>query len=256
MLIDSHCHLDRLDLSHCDNDLSVPLAEAREQGVDNFLCISTDLARVESMLALIAEHEDVYATVGVHPLSKEIGHFDYATLLAKIDQPRVIAIGETGLDYHYQSGTAEAQQEAFTLHLRASAATGKPVIIHTREAREDTLQLIDRHGDINVGGVLHCFTESWDMARRALDLNYYISFSGIVTFRSADELREVVKQVPLERMLVETDSPWLAPVPYRGKSNEPKYVKQVAEAIADIKGVPFAEVAEVTSDNFRKLFKV
>src|SRR5690606_14761809 len=166
----------------------------------------------------------------------------------------VVAIGETGLDYYYSQDRKAAQQESFRVHLQAAAQLRKPVIVHTRDAREDTLALIREAGDSEVGGVLHCFTESWEMARAALDLNYCISFSGIITFKNAEELREVVRRVPLDRLLVETDSPYLAPVPYRGKKNEPKYVREVAQCVADLKGLPLEELARITTANFDGLF--
>lgn len=178
-----------------------------------------------------------------------------ATLCDWADHPRVVALGETGLDYHYSRDSAEIQRSSFAAHLRAAAELRLPLIVHTREAREDTLDLIRAHGNPEVGGVLHCFTESWNMARQAIDLGYYISISGIVTFNSAAELRDVVRQVPLERLLVETDSPYLAPVPHRGKPNQPAYVREVAEFVAQLKGVTLEELAKVTTENFYRLFK-
>lgn len=254
MLVDSHCHLDRLDLAAYDGDLGAALAAARDRSVTRMLCVSVERANVDTVCAIAREHEGVYASVGIHPLDVKEELETVAGLCAMAARPEVIAIGETGLDYYYSRDNAAAQQQSFRVHLQAASQTRKPVIVHTRDAREDTLALIRECGDPEVGGVLHCFTESWEMARQALDLNYYISFSGIITFKNAGELREVVKQVPLDRLLVETDSPYLAPVPFRGKSNEPKYTREVAECIADLKGETFERIAEITSANFDRLF--
>lgn len=179
---------------------------------------------------------------------------NFTTLAELAANPEVIAIGETGLDYHYSADSAPLQQQSFRHHLELSKTLSKPVVVHTREAREDTLAIIRESGDPSIGGVLHCFTENWDMARQALALNYYISFSGIVTFKNAGELREVAMQVPLDRLLIETDAPYLAPVPYRGKKNEPKYVVEVAQCIADLRGLEIERLAEITAQNFDNLF--
>ena len=178
----------------------------------------------------------------------------FEQLLAEADKDKVVALGETGLDYYYQHDSVEIQQQNFINHLDAAKQCRLPVIVHTRDARQDTLDILRHHADFEVGGVLHCFTESWDMGRQALDMNYMLSFSGIITFRNAAELREVVKQTPLDKMLIETDSPYLAPVPYRGKQNEPQYVVEVAQCIADIKGLRVEDVARITADNFARLF--
>lgn len=254
MLVDSHCHLDRIDLTPYGGDLGAALEAARQRGVGRMLCIGIDRGNVETVIGIAERHADVFASVGVHPLDI----FDSAEavdeLLRWADHPRVVAIGETGLDYHYSADRAECQRQSFHNHLRASARCGKPVVVHTREAQDDTLTLLREAADPEVGGVLHCFTESWEMARAALDLGFYISFSGIITFRNAADLREVVKKVPLDRLLVETDSPYLAPVPYRGKKNEPKYVPEVAACVAELKGLSENEVAEATTANFERLF--
>ncbi|WP_207061133.1 TatD family hydrolase [Motiliproteus sp. SC1-56] len=254
MLVDSHCHLDRLDLSPYDGALEPVIENAREAGVERMLCVGTDLSRWATMMALIAPYESVSASAGVHPMSKEVATLDVEGLERAVADPRVVAVGETGLDYHYTPDTANAQRAAFRTHLELAARYRKPVIIHTRNAQEDTLALLRDPGHGGAGGVLHCFTESWEMARQALDLGYHISFSGIITFRNAASLREVVKQVPLDRMLVETDAPYLTPVPFRGRSNEPCYTRQVAECVADVKGLSYDEVAEATTRNFDQLF--
>jgi TatD DNase family protein len=254
MLVDSHCHLDRIDLSPYDGDLAAALAAARERGVTRMLCIGIDRANAERVCEIARDHEGVYASVGIHPLDlgDELETEESLCQLAR--RPEVVAIGETGLDYHYSKDNKAAQQASFRAHLRAAAALRKPAIVHTREAREDTLAAIREAGDPTVGGVLHCFTEDWEMARAALDLNYYVSFSGIITFRNAEPLREVVRRMPLERLLVETDSPYLAPVPFRGKRNEPKYTREVAACVAELKGLSLEEVAAITSANFDRLF--
>lgn len=253
MFIDSHCHLDRLDLSPYDDNLDLAIAAARERGVERMLCIGIDMANSPTVVAIAERYEGIYASVGVHPMDVNDQLVSVAELRQLASNPKVVAIGETGLDYHYSTDAAELQRESFALHLQLAAELQKPAIVHTRAAQDDTLALIREHGDPQAGGVLHCFTESWDMARQALDMNYHISFSGIVTFKNAAELREVVKQVPMERLLIETDSPYLAPVPFRGKSNEPKYVVEVAQCIAELKGISVEQVAEITSNNFNKL---
>jgi TatD DNase family protein len=254
LLVDSHCHLDRLDFDSCGGSVAAALATARDSGVGRVLCISIDPDNIAAVLAIAKAHDEVSATVGVHPLHVAENPVTAEALHHWAGQPSVVGIGETGLDYFYDQQSIAAQQRSFALHLQVAAEAQLPVIVHTRDARDDTLALIREHGAIEWGGVLHCFTESWDMATRAMDLNYYISISGIVTFRNAAELREVVRKMPLDRLLVETDSPYLAPVPHRGKSNQPAYVLQVAEAVAEIKGLPLQQVVAATTANFDRLF--
>jgi len=254
MFVDSHCHLDRLDLTPYEGDLSAAIEAARACGVERMLCIGVDMNNAQTVIDIAAGYEGINASVGVHPMDVNDQLVDIDDLRALALAPEVIAIGETGLDYYYSQDSVEIQRESFALHLRLSSELKKPVIVHTRDAREDTIAIIRQHGDSSVAGVLHCFTESWDMASQALDENYYISFSGIVTFKNAAALREVARKVPLDRVLIETDSPYLAPVPYRGKKNEPKYVVEVAKCIAELRGVSVAEVAEITTANFDKLF--
>ena len=258
MLVDSHCHLDRLDLTAYDGELAKAIAEAKQRGVERILCVGIDMGNAEQVVRIAKAYDGVYAAVGIHPMDvkAEVPQPDFAQLKAWASDEVVIAVGETGLDYYYTEESAEVQQQSFIEHLQLSKAVNKPVIVHTRDARQDTLDIIRDHGDANIGGVLHCFTESWEMAKQALDHNYFISFSGIVTFKNATELREVVKQVPLERILVETDAPYLAPVPYRGKKNVPAYVVEVAQCVAEIKGVSFEALAEITTANFNRLFKL
>ncbi|WP_445361674.1 TatD family hydrolase [Microbulbifer sp. EKSA005] len=254
MLVDSHCHLDRLKLDKFDGDLDAVLDLARSRGVGKFLCVGISLENADAVVEIASRHEDVVCSVGVHPLDVDSGMADVERLVEMANQPNVVALGETGLDYYYSTDTQEIQQQSFIAHLKAAGQAELPVIVHTRDAREDTIALIKEHGNTNTAGVLHCFTESWDMAKAALDLNYYISLSGIVTFKNAEELRDVARRLPLDRLLVETDSPYLAPVPYRGKPNIPAYVREVAEFIADLRGIPYEELAEITSENFFRLF--
>ena len=254
MLIDSHCHLDRLDLAAHGGSLDAALDAARARGVGQFLCIGVSADSAAAVKALAERYEDVHCSVGVHPLDLQPGEsLALEWLLGELEHPRVVAIGETGLDYHYEPEAAELQRQAFRLHLEAARVTGKPVIVHTREARADTLALL-REAALPQAGVLHCFTEDWEMARAALDLGFYISLSGIVTFRNADALREVARQVPADRLLVETDSPYLAPVPYRGKPNLPQYVREVAEFLAELRGVEYEVFARQTTENYLRLF--
>lgn len=254
MLIDSHCHLDRLKLDKCGGSIEAALEYARERGVKRFLCISISEDNMQEVVSLARRFDDVYASVGVHPCDVKDRALSVAALTALATQDKVVGIGETGLDYYYSREAQDLQQESFVNHLQAASATGKPVIVHTREAKEDTLRLIKEYSNPAVAGVLHCFTEDWNMARRALDENFYISLSGIVTFKNAEQLREVALKMPLERLLVETDSPYLAPVPYRGKPNQPAWVREVAEFIAELRGISYEALAEQTTENFFRLF--
>lgn len=254
LLVDSHCHLDRLDTEQCGDDLGVTLAQAYQAGVGRVLCIAIEPANIETVLAIAARYTEVSATVGVHPLHVQATPLTASELQAYARRPYVIGIGETGLDYYYDKASKLQQQESFAMHLQVAATEGLPTVVHTRDAREDTLALIREHGSLEHSGVLHCFTENWEMARNALDLNYCISVSGILTFRNAGSLRDVIRKVPLDRLLVETDAPYLTPVPNRGKANQPAYVRHVAEAVAELKGETFERVAEVTSANFNRLF--
>ena len=253
MIIDSHCHLDKLDTSHYTDGFAGLIAAAQANDVSQMLCISVDTEKFDPMMAQIAAYDFIHASAGLHPLSVE--HLDCLSLLElQAQHPKVVAIGETGLDYFYQQDNSALQQQAFIAHLRLSKRLAKPVIVHTRSANEDTLRLLREEADQDAGGVIHCFTEDWTMAEACLDLGFYISISGIVTFNSANDLREVVKKIPMQRLLVETDAPYLAPVPHRGQQNEPKHVRLVAQYIADLKGVSLAELATQTSQNFTQLF--
>lgn len=252
MFIDSHCHLDHLDLSPYGGSLPAALDAARDAGVSGFLLIGIDSQRFDELLAIEQAHQDVWLSIGTHPLDEHIS--GYAPELAvQAAHPRVVAVGETGLDYHYAPEQREIQQQSFRQHLDVAAAEGKPVIVHSRAAKQDTLELIGEYAD-RVRGVLHCFTEDLDMAMQAVELGYFISLSGIVTFSNADSLREVAARVPSDRLLIETDSPWLAPVPYRGRKNEPKYLPDVARVVAEQRGVSLHHLADQTRNNFFELF--
>ncbi|WP_444939316.1 TatD family hydrolase [Microbulbifer sp. JMSA002] len=254
MLVDSHCHLDRLKLDKFDGDLDAVLEFARSRGVGKFLCVGISLENADAVVEIASKYEDVVCSVGIHPLDVESGLAGVDELIAMAERPKVVALGETGLDYYYSTDTKETQQQSFIAHLQAAGQVGLPVIVHTRDAREDTIQLIREYGNPQTAGVLHCFTESWEMAKAALDLDYYISLSGIVTFKNAEDLRDVARKLPLDRLLVETDSPYLAPIPYRGKPNIPAYVREVAEFIAELRGISYEQLAEITTENFLRLF--
>lgn len=253
MLVDSHCHLDFPDLA---GKVDEALALMRENGVSHALCVSVTLGDFPQVRALAERYPNLYASVGVHPDYSDVPVVTEAELVALANHPKVIALGETGLDHYRIKGGAEWQRERFRTHIRAARRCGKPLIIHMRDAAEDTLRIMREEGASGVGGVMHCFTGSWEVARAAIDLGFWISFSGIVTFKNAAALREVAQRVPLERMLIETDSPFLAPVPYRGKTNEPGLVRYVAEEIARLRGISLEAVATATSANFFRLFKV
>ncbi|QEM81385.1 TatD family hydrolase [Halomonas binhaiensis] len=253
--VDSHCHLDRLSADTHGGDLSVALDAARARGVRQFLAVSVSLDGVPGLASIRDQHADVVISAGVHPLQELESEPGVEEIVACAREHEAVAIGECGLDYHYDSVPRDVQRERFICQLKASTELGLPVIVHTREAKEETLALIREHGDPAVGGVLHCFTEDLDMAREAVRLGFYISLAGIVTFRNAESLREVARRVPLDRMLIETDSPYLAPVPYRGKPNEPAWVVEVAECIARERNISVEEMALQTTANFHRLFR-
>ena len=256
MLTDSHCHLDKIDLSTFDNKLSVLLNEAEQSGVSQYLCVCIDLEHFDDVHQIAKQYDNIYCSAGVHPTSEGVKEPTVDDLVILLNKEEVIATGETGLDYfRIKDDDMTWQHDRFRNHIQAAKETNKPLIIHTRNARKDTIKILKEESADKVGGVMHCFAEDWDTAKQALDLNFYISFSGIVTFNSAKELREVAKQVPADRILIETDSPWLAPVPKRGKLNHPANVKYVAEKMAELRGCSYKEIASVTTDNFNRLFK-
>ncbi|MGQ5523431.1 TatD family hydrolase [Chitinimonas sp. PSY-7] len=253
MFIDSHCHIDFPELAERADELMANMASNQ---VSHALCVSVNLPDWPNVIALAERYPHIYASVGVHPDYEDEVEPTVAQLVELAQHPKVIAIGETGLDYYRLQGDLEWQRERFRVHIRAARHTGKPLIIHTRSAADDTLRLMAEEKAGDAGGVLHCFTESQAVADAAIAMNFYISFSGIVTFKKAEELKEVAKTIPLERMLIETDSPYLAPMPFRGKQNQPAYVKHVAEHIADLRGISVEEVARATTANFARLFKL
>jgi TatD DNase family protein len=252
LLTDSHCHLNFEPLGKSLNQV---LQNARERGVGHMLCVAVNLEKFPEVLALAQTHENIFASVGVHPDEQQGADPSVDELCALAQDPRVVAIGETGLDYYRLKGDLTWQQERFRRHIRAARICNKPLIIHTRDAAADTIRILHEEDAGSVSGVMHCFTESWETARAALDLGFYISFSGIVTFRSADSLRDVAIQVPQDRLLIETDAPYLAPVPYRGKTNEPAYVREVAETLARIRKSTLNDIATITTKNFFSLFR-
>ncbi|USD41980.1 YchF/TatD family DNA exonuclease [Vibrio sp. SCSIO 43135] len=253
MFIDSHCHLDKLDYEQLHNGIDDVIEKARQANVNELLSVGVTLDSFPNMLEMIKPYDNVHASCGVHPLDVE-SDFALDVLHEYAKHPKVVAIGETGLDYHYQPETAQLQQLRFEQQTELAVELNKPLIIHTRNAREDTLSIL-RNGDAQrCGGVIHCFTEDLPFAEAAMELGFYISISGIVTFKQATELKEVVKALPLERLLIETDSPYLAPIPHRGKQNQPAYVVEVAAYIAQLKGVSLSEVGQKTSENFQNLF--
>lgn len=251
MFVDSHCHLDFPGLAESEEAI---LARMADNAVTHALCISVNLDDYPRVRALAERHPNLFASVGVHPDYEDVREPSVDELAGEALHPRVVAIGETGLDYYRLKGDLAWQRDRFRVHIRAARASGRPLVVHTREAAEDTLRILQEEGAAEVGGVMHCFTESWDVARRAMDMNFHISFSGIVTFKNAVVLKDVARKVPLDRMLIETDSPYLAPTPHRGKQNEPAFVRHVAEEIARLRDIPVAEVGEATSRNFFRLF--
>jgi len=252
MLVDSHCHLNFPELLA---NLPAIKQAMQDNQVGHALCISVTLPDFPQVLALAEDNENFYASVGVHPDYEDIQEPTVDELIKLANHPKVIAIGETGLDYFRLTGDLEWQRTRFRTHIRAAIATGKPLVIHTRNSPEDTLRIMREENAQQVGGVMHCFTESLDVALEAIALGFYISFSGIITFKNAHTIKEVAKHVPLDRILVETDSPYLAPTPYRGKTNQPSYVKHVAEEVANLRGISFDELAAATTENFFRLFK-
>lgn len=253
LFVDSHCHLDMI-ARDTGNDVDAIVIRAQDAGVKHMLCVAVTLDAFPEILAIAHRHYHVYASVGVHPNEQPAKAIPVDDLMRLAADPKVIAIGETGLDYFRSEGDIEWQRDRFRAHIAAAKAMNKPLIVHCREAKEDTLKILKEEGADQVGGVMHCFVEDWETAKRSMDLNFHISFSGIVTFKNATALREVAAQVPKERLLIETDSPYLAPVPFRGRPNEPAFVKHVAAQIAALRETSVEEIAETTSANFFNLF--
>lgn len=253
MLVDSHCHLNFPELA---SNLPEIFANMEKNGVGLALCVSVNLPDFHEIISLAETYPQLYASVGVHPDYEDEEEPTVEKLAELANHPKVIAIGETGLDYFRLKGDLEWQRGRFRNHIRAAKLCGKPLIIHTREAAADTLRIMEEEGAASVGGVMHCFTESLEVAERAIALGFYISFSGIVTFKKALQVKEVAKNIPLDRVLVETDSPYLAPATFRGKTNQPAYVKHVAEEVARLRGISEEELTEATTRNFMRLFKI
>lgn len=250
-LIDSHCHLDFPELSGRIDEV---LGRMADNGVIGAVCVSVRMEDIEGLLRMVERHPQIYATVGMHPDYEEGLEPSVDELIAWASHPKIIAVGETGLDYFRIANTPVRQQERFRRHIRAAIAAGKPLVIHTRDAAIDTINILREEGADSVGGIMHCFTESLETAQAAIEMGFYISFSGILSFKNAENLRKVAAALPLNRLLVETDAPYLAPVPFRGKTNEPGYVVYVAEALAKARGVSQSEIAHSTTNNFRRLF--
>lgn len=256
MFIDSHCHPYMLDVYQNEHDFDRWVCDTKVAGIDAMLCVAVDMITAKTALNIAEKYDFIYASVGSHPSEKKEDDLQIEAIVEFAKHKKIIAIGETGLDYYYNSDHLEVMRQRFRDHIRAANLAKKPLIIHTRNAVADTIQIMKEESAHECGGVMHCFTESLEMAKSALELGFYISFSGIITFKNAAELIEVAKYVPLEKILIETDAPYLAPVPFRGKVNEPKYVKYVADKIAEIKNISVEKVAEQTSWNFGKLFGV
>ena len=256
MFFDSHCHLDRVDLDDFNDDFDQLLATIETDQVTRMICIGVTLESFATMYRRISTYEHIYCTAGVHPDYENVEEPTVARLCELASRDKVVAIGETGLDYVHQSGELDWQRNRFVTHIEAARECGLPLVIHTRDARQHTLDLLRKHRAQEVGGVLHCFTEDWDMANRAIDLGFYISISGIVTFHQAQNVRDMACQIPLDRLLIETDSPWLSPAPYRGKPNHPGRVTLVAEKLAEIRGESLQTLADATYANANRLFKL
>lgn len=257
-LVDSHCHLDRCDLKTLGfESIDQCLIETRKNHIVHLLCVCVDLPNFKAVRDLAEQYPDmIHCSVGAHPADPHDPEPSEQELIQLASDDLVLAIGETGLDYFHCKGDITWQQNRFKTHIRAAKSVNKPLIIHTRDAQEDTLKFLKSEGADQVGGVMHCFTESWEFAKSCMDLGFYISFSGIVTFKNAKDLQEVAKKVPIDKLLIETDAPYLTPVPYRGKPNQPAYVRHVAEFLAELRGESLLDLAERTTQNFCDLFKV
>lgn len=251
MYVDSHCHLNFPDLAQ---DLPGVLERMRQNQVTHALLASVTMPSWPGLMEIVEATPNLWGSVGVHPDEENTPEPDVAELVRLARHPKVVAIGETGLDYYRLSEPLDWQRERFRRHIRAAKEAKLPLIIHTRNSAADTVRILAEEGAAEIGGVMHCFTETWEIAQQALDLNFYISMSGIVTFKNAQVVQDVATRTPLDRLLIETDSPYLAPVPHRGKLNDPAKVVYVAEKVADLKGLGTAEIAKQTSENFFKLF--
>ncbi|WP_288062563.1 TatD family hydrolase [Rodentibacter caecimuris] len=255
-IVDSHCHLDALDYDNLHKNIADVVEKAQKRDVKHMLAIGVTLSRFEKAYDLLNPFENISLACGVHPLDFEEEPYDAERLFRLAQDKKVIAIGEIGLDYYYSADNKVAQQDIFASQIDIANQLNKPVIIHTRSAGDDTISMLRKHQAEKCGGVIHCFTETLDFAKKALDLGFYISCSGIITFKNAEAIREAIRYVPTDRLLVETDSPYLAPVPYRGKENQPAYTREVCEYVAALKGISLEEFAQITTQNFERLFKI
>ena len=255
MFVDSHCHLDCIDLEEFENDYDTLVKRCLDSDIEHMLCVSIDMKQYPAMFEHASKYPEISVSVGVHPMADEADAIEAEQLKKLGSEKKVVAIGETGLDYYYHKGDTQWQQDRFRMHVQCAVELNKPVIVHTRDAGKDTLDILKQENAPKCGGVIHCFTETMDFAEKALDMDFMISFSGIVTFRNADALREVAKHVPDENLLIETDSPYLAPVPHRGKQNYPAYVRHVAEKLAEVRNTSVEHIAEVSKNNFYRVFQ-
>jgi TatD DNase family protein len=256
VLVDSHCHLDCIDLSDFDNSFDNLIQRTREAGVEHMLCVSINLKKYPDMLEKVRAYPDISVSAGLHPMADECDVFSIEYLSDLAEDEKVVAIGETGLDYFYHKDDPQWQQDRFRAHIKVANKVDKPVIIHTRDAGDDTLEILQQENAESCGGVIHCFTETQDFANKAMELGFMISISGIVTFRNADTLREIVKTIPDDYLLIETDSPYLAPIPHRGKQNQPAFVQHVAETVAQVRNTSVESIAEISRNNFYRLFNI
>jgi TatD DNase family protein len=256
MLVDSHCHLDCIDLIEFDNNFDQLIQHTNDAGIEHMLCVSINLKEYPSMLEKVRAYPNISVSAGMHPMADESDDFSIEYLTDLATDEKVVAIGETGLDYFYHKDDPSWQQERFRAHIQVANKVDKPVIIHTRDAGKDTIEILQQENAEKCSGVIHCFTETQDFANQAMELGFMISISGIVTFKNADALREIAKTIPDERLLIETDSPYLAPIPHRGKQNQPAFVKHVAETLAEIRNTSVEHIAEVSRNNFYRLFKL
>jgi len=256
VFVDSHCHLDCIDLSDFENNFDRLIQHTYDAGVEHMLCVSIDLKSYPDMLEKVRAYPNISVSVGMHPMADESDAFSVQGLMALAQDKKVVAIGETGLDYYYHKGDPKWQQDRFRAHIQVANQVKKPIIVHTRDAGDDTLKILREENAESCGGVIHCFTETQAFAEQALALGFMISISGIVTFRNADALRAIAKTIPDDRLLIETDSPYLAPVPHRGKQNQPAFVQHVAETLAEVRNTSVQAIAELSRDNFYRLFKI
>ncbi len=256
MLVDSHCHLDCIDLTDFDNNFDTLIQQTLEAGVEHMLCVSINLQKYPQMLEKVRPYPTISVSAGMHPMADETDDFSVEYLTELASDKKVVAIGETGLDYYYHKGDPQWQQQRFRAHIQVANQLDKPVIVHTRDAGDDTLDILRQENAERCGGVIHCFTETQAFADQAIEMGLMISISGIVTFRNADALRDIAKSIPDDYLLIETDSPYLAPMPHRGQQNQPAYVRHVAETLAEVRNTTVEHIAEISRNNFYRLFKL